>query len=78
MFRWLTNHLVILSNSIMVWLNIKGLSKSHVCLHFQLNRVKLVEKEKNALEGEKNKAVEFLTLENDMFKKRSQLCQFYM
>uniref|UniRef100_A0AAR2INF9 Structural maintenance of chromosomes protein n=1 Tax=Pygocentrus nattereri TaxID=42514 RepID=A0AAR2INF9_PYGNA len=44
----------------------------------KLNRVKLVEKEKNALEGEKNKAVEFLTLENDMFKKRSQLCQFYV
>lgn len=38
----------------------------------------MVEKEKNALEGEKNKAVEFLTLENDMFKKRSQLCQFYV
>ncbi|XP_060731020.1 structural maintenance of chromosomes protein 4 [Tachysurus vachellii] len=44
----------------------------------KLNRVKMVEKEKNALEGEKNKAVEFLTLENDMFKKRSQLCQFYV
>uniref|UniRef100_A0A3B1IDX0 Structural maintenance of chromosomes protein 4 n=1 Tax=Astyanax mexicanus TaxID=7994 RepID=A0A3B1IDX0_ASTMX len=44
----------------------------------KLNRVKMVEKDKNALEGEKNKAVEFLTLENDMFKKRSQLCQFYV
>ncbi|XP_060761829.1 structural maintenance of chromosomes protein 4 [Neoarius graeffei] len=44
----------------------------------KLNRVKLVEKEKNALEGEKNQAVEFLTLENDIFKKRSQLCQFYV
>ncbi|KAK3513079.1 hypothetical protein QTP70_000984 [Hemibagrus guttatus] len=44
----------------------------------KLNRVKMVEKEKNALEGEKDKAVEFLTLENDMFKKRSQLCQFYV
>ncbi|RXN10880.1 structural maintenance of chromosomes 4 isoform X1 [Labeo rohita] len=44
----------------------------------KLNRVKLVEKEKSALEGEKNKAVEFLTLENDIFKKRSLLCQFYV
>lgn len=44
----------------------------------KLNRVKLVEKEKNALEGEKNKAVEFLTLENDIFKHKSQLCQYYV
>uniref|UniRef100_A0A4W4FM36 Structural maintenance of chromosomes protein n=1 Tax=Electrophorus electricus TaxID=8005 RepID=A0A4W4FM36_ELEEL len=44
----------------------------------KLNRVKMVEKEKNGLEGERNKAVEFLTLENDVFKKRSQLCQFYV
>ncbi|KAI7800473.1 structural maintenance of chromosomes protein 4 [Triplophysa rosa] len=44
----------------------------------KLNRVKLVEKEKSALEGEKNKAVDFLTLENDIFKKRSLLCQFYI
>uniref|UniRef100_A0A3B5QUY3 Structural maintenance of chromosomes protein 4 n=1 Tax=Xiphophorus maculatus TaxID=8083 RepID=A0A3B5QUY3_XIPMA len=44
----------------------------------KLNRVKLVEKEKNALEGEKNKAVEFLTLENDIFKHKSQLHQYYV
>uniref|UniRef100_A0A8C1PZX4 Structural maintenance of chromosomes protein 4 n=1 Tax=Cyprinus carpio TaxID=7962 RepID=A0A8C1PZX4_CYPCA len=44
----------------------------------KLNRVKLVEKEKSALEGEKNKAVEFLSLENDVFKKRNLLCQFYV
>ncbi|XP_054473156.1 structural maintenance of chromosomes protein 4 [Anoplopoma fimbria] len=44
----------------------------------KLNRVKLVEKEKNALEGEKNKAVEFLTLENDIFKHKSRLCQYYV
>uniref|UniRef100_UPI003AABFBA3 structural maintenance of chromosomes protein 4 isoform X1 n=2 Tax=Centroberyx gerrardi TaxID=166262 RepID=UPI003AABFBA3 len=44
----------------------------------KLNRVKLVEKEKNALEGEKNNAVEFLTLENDIFKHKSQLCQYYV
>uniref|UniRef100_A0A8C2DF41 Structural maintenance of chromosomes protein n=1 Tax=Cyprinus carpio TaxID=7962 RepID=A0A8C2DF41_CYPCA len=33
---------------------------------------------KSALEGEKNKAVEFLSLENDVFKKRNLLCQFYV
>ncbi|KAJ3590816.1 hypothetical protein NHX12_008764 [Muraenolepis orangiensis] len=43
----------------------------------KLNRVKLVEKEKNALEAEKNTAVEFLTLENDIFKQKSKLCQYY-
>ncbi|CAL8353506.1 unnamed protein product [Lota lota] len=43
----------------------------------KLNRVKLVEKEKNALEAEKNTAVEFLTLENDIFRQKSQLCQYY-
>lgn len=37
-----------------------------------------MEKEKNALEGEKNKAVDFLTLENDIFKHKSQLCQYYV
>ncbi|XP_057694289.1 structural maintenance of chromosomes protein 4 [Corythoichthys intestinalis] len=42
----------------------------------KLNRVKLVEKEKNALEGEKNKAVEFLTLENDISKQKSCLYQY--
>lgn len=31
----------------------------------------MVEKEKTALEGEKNTAVEFLTLENDIFKQSS-------
>uniref|UniRef100_A0A1A8IT34 Structural maintenance of chromosomes protein n=2 Tax=Nothobranchius kuhntae TaxID=321403 RepID=A0A1A8IT34_NOTKU len=44
----------------------------------KLNRVKLVEKEKNALEGEKNKAVEFLNLENDIFKHKSRLYQYYV
>ncbi|XP_012693852.2 structural maintenance of chromosomes protein 4 isoform X2 [Clupea harengus] len=44
----------------------------------KLNRVKMVEKEKNSLEGEKNAAVEFLQLENDIFGKRSQLCQYYI
>ncbi|KAM4627798.1 structural maintenance of chromosomes protein 4 isoform 1-T1 [Polymixia lowei] len=44
----------------------------------KLNRVKLVEKDKNALEAEKNTAVEFLTLENDIFKHKSKLCQYYV
>uniref|UniRef100_A0A8C9TQD3 Structural maintenance of chromosomes protein 4 n=1 Tax=Scleropages formosus TaxID=113540 RepID=A0A8C9TQD3_SCLFO len=44
----------------------------------KLNRVKMVEKEKSALEGEKNMAVEFLTMENEIFKNRSHLCQYYI
>ena len=44
---------------------------------FQLNRVKLVEKEKKALEAEKNTAVEFLTLENDIIRQKSQIFQYY-
>uniref|UniRef100_A0A8C5PS35 Structural maintenance of chromosomes protein n=1 Tax=Leptobrachium leishanense TaxID=445787 RepID=A0A8C5PS35_9ANUR len=44
----------------------------------KLNRVKMVEKEKDALEGEKNKAIEFLTLENETFKKKNQICQYYI
>lgn len=38
--------------------------------------MKLVEKEKNALEAEKDTAVEFLTLENDFFLHKNQLCQY--
>ncbi|XP_028650287.1 structural maintenance of chromosomes protein 4 [Erpetoichthys calabaricus] len=44
----------------------------------KLNRVKMVEKEKDSLEGEKNRAIEFLTLENDIFKKRNHVCQYYV
>ncbi|XP_053315519.1 structural maintenance of chromosomes protein 4 [Spea bombifrons] len=44
----------------------------------KLNRVKMVEKEKDALEGEKNKAIEFLTVENEIFKKKNQICQYYI
>ncbi|XP_059931098.1 structural maintenance of chromosomes protein 4 isoform X1 [Gadus macrocephalus] len=43
----------------------------------KLNRVKLVEKEKNALEVEKNTAVEFLTLENDIIRQKSKIFQYY-
>ncbi|XP_042676994.1 structural maintenance of chromosomes protein 4 isoform X1 [Centrocercus urophasianus] len=44
----------------------------------KLNRVKMVEKEKDALEGDKNKAIEFLSLENKMFKEKNQICQYYI
>ncbi|KAM4889122.1 structural maintenance of chromosomes protein 4 [Thomomys bottae] len=44
----------------------------------KLNRVKMVEKEKDALEGEKDIAIEFLTLENEIFKKKNHVCQYYI
>ncbi|NXK07123.1 SMC4 protein, partial [Herpetotheres cachinnans] len=44
----------------------------------KLNRVKMVEKEKDALEADKNKAIEFLCLENKMFKEKSRICQYYI
>uniref|UniRef100_A0A452SUT6 Structural maintenance of chromosomes protein 4 n=1 Tax=Ursus americanus TaxID=9643 RepID=A0A452SUT6_URSAM len=44
----------------------------------KLNRVKLVEKEKDALEEEKNIAIEFLTLENEIFRKKNHVCQYYI
>uniref|UniRef100_A0A8C8E679 Structural maintenance of chromosomes protein n=1 Tax=Otus sunia TaxID=257818 RepID=A0A8C8E679_9STRI len=44
----------------------------------KLNRVKMVEKEKNALEADKNKAIEFLCLENKVFKEKNHICQYYM
>ncbi|KAH0624117.1 hypothetical protein JD844_007511 [Phrynosoma platyrhinos] len=44
----------------------------------KLNRVKMVEKEKDALEGERNKALEFLSLENKMYKEKNKICQYYI
>uniref|UniRef100_UPI00398F590E structural maintenance of chromosomes protein 4 n=1 Tax=Pristiophorus japonicus TaxID=55135 RepID=UPI00398F590E len=44
----------------------------------KLNRVKMVEKEKDALEGEKNHANEFLALENEIVKKRNCVLQYYI
>ena len=38
----------------------------------------MVEKEKDDLEGAKNEAVEFLTLENDIVKHKNKLFQKYM
>ncbi|XP_035190278.1 structural maintenance of chromosomes protein 4 [Oxyura jamaicensis] len=44
----------------------------------KLNRIKMVEKEKDALEADKNKAIEFLSLENKMFKEKNHICQYYI
>ncbi|XP_059803139.1 structural maintenance of chromosomes protein 4 [Hypanus sabinus] len=44
----------------------------------KLNRVKMVEKEKDALEGEKNHALEFLALENEIVKKKNCVLQYYI
>ncbi|XP_021149827.2 structural maintenance of chromosomes protein 4 isoform X1 [Columba livia] len=44
----------------------------------KLNRVKMVEKEKDALEADKNAAIEFLCLENKMFKEKNCICQYYI
>ncbi|NWV07543.1 SMC4 protein, partial [Ptilonorhynchus violaceus] len=44
----------------------------------KLNRVKMVEKEKDALEEDKNKAIEFLCLENKIFKEKNHICQYYI
>ncbi|XP_068020390.1 structural maintenance of chromosomes protein 4 isoform X2 [Melanerpes formicivorus] len=44
----------------------------------KLNRVKMVEKEKDALEGEKNNAIEFLRVENKLFQEKNRICQYHM
>ncbi|NWJ10949.1 SMC4 protein, partial [Crypturellus undulatus] len=44
----------------------------------KLNRVKMVEKEKDALEADRNKAMEFLSLENKMFKEKNHISQYYI
>ncbi|XP_005096414.1 structural maintenance of chromosomes protein 4 [Aplysia californica] len=44
----------------------------------KLNRVKAVEKEMESLEGPKNEAVEFLTMENELMKLRNKLYQKYI
>ncbi|KFV61762.1 Structural maintenance of chromosomes protein 4, partial [Dryobates pubescens] len=44
----------------------------------KLNRVKMVEKEKDALEGEKNNAIEFLCVENKLFQEKNRICQYHM
>ena len=45
---------------------------------FQLERVKVVEKEKDELEGAKNEAVQYLALENEITKLTNCLYQKYM
>lgn len=37
-----------------------------------------MEKEKDALEGEKNHALEFLALENEIVKKKNCVLRYYM
>ncbi|KGL84187.1 Structural maintenance of chromosomes protein 4, partial [Tinamus guttatus] len=44
----------------------------------KLNRAKMVEKEKDALEADRNKAIEFLSLENKMFKEKNHISQYYI
>ncbi|XP_050164447.1 structural maintenance of chromosomes protein 4 isoform X1 [Myiozetetes cayanensis] len=44
----------------------------------KLNRVKMVEKEKDALEEDKNQAIEFLCLENKIFKEKNHIYQYYI
>ena len=44
----------------------------------QLERVKVVEKEKDELEGAKNEAVQYLALENEITKLTNCLYQKYM
>ncbi|NXC75052.1 SMC4 protein, partial [Anhinga anhinga] len=44
----------------------------------KLNRVKMVEKEKDALEADRNNAIEYLCLENKIFKEKSRIHQYYI
>ncbi|XP_070539333.1 structural maintenance of chromosomes protein 4-like [Ptychodera flava] len=44
----------------------------------KLNRVKVVEKEKDELQGAKSEAVEYLTMENNIFKKKNTLYQKHL
>lgn len=44
----------------------------------KLNRVKIVEKEKEALEGPMKEAVAYVKVENEMAKTKNVVCQKYM
>ncbi|NWT05667.1 SMC4 protein, partial [Mionectes macconnelli] len=44
----------------------------------KLNRVKMVEKEKDALEEDKNQAIQFLCLENKIFQEKNHIYQYYI
>lgn len=46
-------------------------------LLLQLNRVKVAEKDKNALEGPKNEALTYLSTENDITVKKNTIYQTY-
>ena len=47
-------------------------------IYFQLNRVKVAEKDKDDLEGPKNEAIEYLSTENEIARKRHVQYQKYM
>ena len=51
---------------------------THTHTHPQLNRVKAVEKEKGDLEGAKNEAEHYLSLQREMASKQHTLYQRYM
>ena len=51
---------------------------NHESILLQLERVKIVEKEKDELEGAKNEAMEFLAAENEITKMNNALFQKYM
>ena len=51
---------------------------THARTHLQLNRVKAVEKEKGDLEGAKNEAEHYLSLQREMASKQHTLYQRYM
>lgn len=52
--------------------------KLNPCILFQLNRVKAVEKEKDDLEGSKNEAVEYLSMENEIVHLKNKIYQKYV
>lgn len=53
-------------------------AKLNPCILFQLNRVKAVEKEKDDLEGSKNEAVEYLSMENEIVHLKNKIYQKYV
>lgn len=52
--------------------------KFNFCILFQLNRVKVVEKEKDDLEGFKNEVVEYLSMENEIVYFKNKIYQKYV
>lgn len=44
----------------------------------KLNRLRIVERENNALEGQRKEALDYLRLSNDLVKAKSRLWQYYL